>query len=72
MDSPTPLPKDPLVVAVNRTMAEWEKKTKEVKRKKKQEKLRAWERGEETDSDDNYDDDNEDDDEVVTDIEWMT
>ena len=49
-------------------MAEWEKKMKEFKRKKKQLKLQAWERGEETYSDD--DDDDEEDDEVVVDIEW--
>ena len=39
MDRPTPLPKDPFVAVANRTVAEWQKKTKEVERKKKQEKL---------------------------------
>jgi len=53
------------MAVANRTAAEWQKKTKEVKRKKKLQKLRAWERGEETDSDDE-----EEDDEVVADIEW--
>ena len=53
---------------VKRTMAEWQKKTKEVKRKSKQEKMKAQERGEEIDSDD--DDDEEEDDEVVVDTEW--
>ena len=62
-----PLSKDPLMVAANHIAAKWQKKTKEVERKKKQEKLQARERGEETDSDD---DDDEEDDEVVADTEW--
>ena len=41
MDHSALLPKDPLVAAANLTTAEWEKKTKEVKRKNKQGKLRA-------------------------------
>jgi len=36
MDRAAPLPKDPFMMAVNRIGAEWEKKTKEVERKKKQ------------------------------------
>ena len=32
------LPKDPLMAVANRTMAEWQKKMKEVERKKKQQK----------------------------------
>jgi len=39
MDHAAPLLKDPFVVVENRTTAEWEKKTKEVERKKKQQKL---------------------------------
>ena len=62
-----PLPKDRLVVMVNRTVAEWDRKTKELKRKKMLQKQQAWERGEETDSDD---DDDEEYDEVVVDVEW--
>ena len=69
MDSLAPLPKDPLVVVANCTTAEWEKKTKEFKRKKKLHKQQERERGEETDSDDDHDDDDEDD-KVVADIEW--
>ena len=38
MNRAAPLPKDLLMAAVNRTMAEWQKKTKEVERKKKQQK----------------------------------
>ena len=41
MDCAAPLSKDPLVATANRIMAEWEKKTTKVKRKKKQEKLWA-------------------------------
>ena len=69
MDHLALLPKDPLMAAANRIVAEWQKKTKEVERKKKQQKLQARERGEETDSDDN-DDDDEEDNEVVADTEW--
>jgi hypothetical protein len=38
MDRTALLPKDPLVAAVNHTAADWDKKTKEVKRRKKQRK----------------------------------
>ena len=51
----------------NRTAAEWDRKTKELKRKKMLQKQQAWERGEETDSDN---DDEEEFDEVVADVEW--
>ena len=47
-------------------MAEWDRKTTELKRKKILQKQQAWERGEETDSDD----DDEEFDEVVADVEW--
>ena len=43
MDSSAPWPKDLLVAAVNRTAGEWQKKTKEFKRKKKLQKQQAWE-----------------------------
>ena len=43
MDSLAPLPKDPLVVTANRTTAEWDRKTKEFKRKKMLQKQQAWE-----------------------------
>ena len=64
------MPKDRILAAVNRTAAEWQKKAMEDERRKKQQKLRAWERGEETDSDDDNDDNDEEDDEVVANIEW--
>ena len=41
MDRAAPLLKDPFVAAVNRTTVKWQKKTKEVESKKKQEKLQA-------------------------------
>ena len=52
-------------MAANRTMAEWDKRTRELKKKKMLRKLQAWDRGEETGSDD----DNDDDDEVVADVD---
>ena len=70
MDRSAPLPKDPLMAAANRIVAKWQKKTKEVERKKKQQKLWARERGEEIDSDDDDDDDEEEDEEVVANLEW--
>ena len=67
MDCLALLSKDKFVVVANRAIAEWQRKTKESERKKKQLKQQAWERGEETDSDD---DDEEEFDEVVADVEW--
>ena len=60
---------------VNHAEGERLKKAKEDKKRKKQRKLHAWERGEDTDGDD--DDDDGDDDEVMeeeeivaNDVEW--
>ena len=69
MDLLAPLPKDLAVTTANRTAAERQWKVKEDEKRKKQQKLRAWKRGEETDSDD--DDDEEEEDEVVADTEWV-
>ena len=55
---------------VNRTVAEWDRKTKELKRKKMLQKQQAREQGEETDSDDDNDEDDKEFNEVVVDIEW--
>ena len=55
---------------VNRTTAEWDRKTREHNRKKMLWKQQARERGEETDSDNDDDDDNQEFDEVVADVEW--
>lgn len=54
--------------ATNHTEGKWLRKAKEDKRGKRQRKLQAQERGEDTDSDD--DDDDGDDDEVDDDVEW--
>ena len=48
-------------------MTEWDWKTRELKRKKMLWKQQAWERGDETGSDD---DDDEEFDEVVADMDW--
>ena len=59
----------------NHAEGEWLRKAKEDKKRKKQRKLRAWERGEDT-IEDNDDDDGEDDEVmeeeemVADDIEW--
>ena len=54
--------------AVDHAEAERQRKAKEDERKKKQQKLHAWERGEDTNSDDD-DDEDDDDDKVVGDTE---
>ena len=64
------LPKDRILATANRTTAEWDRKTRELKKKKMLRKQQAWERGEETCSDDDDDDDDEEFDEVVADVEW--
>ena len=58
------------MAAVNRTTTEWDRKTKEFKRKKMLQKQQAWERQEEIDNDDDDDDDNEEFDKVVANVEW--
>jgi len=58
------------VVTANLTAAEWDRKTKELKRKKMLQKQQARERGEEIDSDNNDDSEEEEYDEVVVDVEW--
>ena len=67
MDHPTPLPRDLTMRTANHAEGERLRKAKEDKKRKKQRKLQAWERGEDTNSDD---DDDGDDDEVADDIEW--
>ena len=75
MDHLAPLPRDLSMRVVNRTEGERLRKAKEDKKRKKQRKLQAWEKGEDTNDDD--DDDDGDDDEVMEeeemvadDIEW--
>lgn len=41
-DSPAPLPKDPVVTAANCIENEWQRKTKEDKRKKKGDRAARW------------------------------
>ena len=55
------------MATANRTTAEWDRRMKELKRKKMLQKQQARECGEEIDSDD---DDEEEFDEVVADVEW--
>ena len=50
-------------------MAEWDKRTRELKKKEMLQKQQARDRGEETSSDDD-DDDDEEFDEVVADMDW--
>ena len=57
------------MVMANRTVAEWDRKMRELKRKEMLQKQQARERGEESGSDDD-DNDEEEFDEVVADVEW--
>ena len=60
--------KDWILEIANRTMVEWDRKTRELKRKKMLRKQQAWERGEEACGDD--DEEEEEFDEVVADVDW--
>ena len=62
------LSKVQILAIANRTKAEWDRKTRELKRKKMLRKQQAQERGEETGSDD--DDNKEEFDEVVAHVDW--
>ena len=53
-------------MTTNRTIAEWDRRTRELKKKKMLRKQQTWDRGEETDNDD----DDEEFDEVVADVDW--
>jgi len=57
-ESPASLSKDRTLVKANRIAAEWDKKSRELRKKKLLQKRQARDRGEETGSDDNDDDDN--------------
>ena len=60
------------MAATNRSAAEWDRRTIELRKQKMLQKQQAWDRGEEAGSDD--DDDNDDDDEesgeVPADVDW--
>ena len=60
------MPKDQILAAANRTAAEWDKRTRELKKKEMLRKQQARDQGEETDSDD----DDDEFDEVVADVDW--
>jgi len=55
-------------VVANHALAGWDKKTRELAKKKAIRKHQAHDRGEETSSDDN-DDDDDDDDETATNVD---
>jgi len=61
------VPKDRVLAATNRTAAEWDKRTRELKKKEMIQKQQARDRGEEVSSDD---DDDDDDDEAVDGVDW--
>ena len=67
-DSLAPLPKDPTRAATNRVTAGWDKKTRELAKKKAIQKQQARDRGEETSSED--DDDDDESDEEATSVDW--
>jgi len=60
--------KDPAWAAANRVAAGWDKKTRELAKKKAIRKQQARDRGEETSSEDGDDDDESD--ETVADVDW--
>ena len=69
-DSPALMPKDRVLAASNRIAAEWDKRTRELKKQEMRRKQEAWDRGEDVSSDDNDDDDDDDVDEVAADVDW--
>ena len=71
MDHPTPLPRDSTVRVANHVEGERLRKAKEDEKRKKQWKLQAWERGEDTNNDDDDDDDDDGDDDEVMEKEEM-
>ena len=67
-DSPASLPKDPTWTATNHALAGWDKKTRELVKKKVIRKQQARDRGEETSSED--DDDDDESDEEAAGVDW--
>ena len=68
-DSLAPMPKDRVLAASNRIMAEWDNRTRELKKQEMRRKQEARDRGEDVSSDDD-DDDDDDGDEVASDVDW--
>ena len=64
-DSPALMPRDRVLAASNRITAEWDKKTRELKKQERRWKQEAWDRGEDVSSDD--DDDGDD---VAGNVDW--
>ena len=70
-DSLAPMPRDWVLAASNRIAAEWDKKTRELRKQERQRKQEARNRGEDVSSDDDDDDDDDDDgDEVASNMDW--
>ena len=60
-----------MLAASNRIMAEWDNRTRELKKQEMRRKQEARDRGEDVSSDDDDDDDNDDDDdEVAGNMDW--
>ena len=57
-------------MAANHALVGWDKKTRELAKKKAIRKQQARDRGEETDSEDDDDDDDDESDETTTDVDW--
>ena len=58
------------MAAVNRVVAEWEKRAREQKKAEEQRKQEARDRGEDVSNDDDNDDDDDDVDEVAASVDW--
>ena len=67
-DSLAPLLKDPTQTAANHALSSWDKKTRELAKKKAIRKQQAEDRGEETSSED--DDDDDESDEEAAGVDW--
>ena len=64
------MPKDRTLAKANRIAAEWDKRTRELWKKKLLRKQQARDRGEETGSDNDDDDDDDKFDEAAAGIDW--
>jgi len=69
-DSPAPMPRDRVLVASNHIAAEWDKKTRELKKQERRRKQEAWDRGEDVSSDDDNDNNDDDGDDVANNVDW--
>ena len=69
-DRPALMPRDRVLAASNRIAAEWDKKTRELRKQERRRKQEARNRGEDVSSDDDDDDDDDNGDEVAGDVDW--